>query len=160
MLALGEALATAEITGGSEAVLDSWQAALDHYAAARKVLQQAGSPADVMGSLVLAQRGASALESAQRGVRWQPEPSCYFHPLHDGPVRQVDWGAPGRAATVPACDPCASALADGEEPEDVLDFIDGDATTHYYALDIPPWSTTGYGSLEPDLLAALIRTNR
>lgn len=160
VLALGEALDAAEITDRSPATLDAWQAALDHYAASRRVLEEAGSPADVMGALVLAERGASALAATRvPGQRWEPTRTCFFHPLHSGPTTGVSWsGESGSAVTVPACGACAAALADGEEPTDVLDFVDGQETVHYFVLDIPPWSTTGYGSLEPDLLAALLRT--
>lgn len=161
VLALGEALDAAEITDRSDAALEAWQSALDHYAASRRVLEEAGSPADVVGALVLAQRGSSALRASQRpGTRWTPTPTCYFNPLHEGPRRSARWAGQGQAVTVPACAACAASLAAGDEPADVLDFIDGKETVHYYALDIPPWSTTGYGSLEPDLLAALLRTAR
>lgn len=160
VLALGEALDAAEISDRAPATLDAWQAALDHYAAARRVLEEAGSPADVMGALVLAQRGSSALQTARRpGTQWAPTPTCYFHPLHEGKTTRVSWTGEGVAVTVPACGACATSLAAGDEPADVLDFVEGKTPVHYFALDIAPWSTAGYGSLEPDLLAALLRTS-
>jgi hypothetical protein len=43
----------------------------------------------------------------------------------------------------------------GREPDDVLDFIEGERTVHYFRLDLGAWSTTGYGALDRDLLGAL-----
>ena len=156
VLALGEAIGRAEPVDKEEALL-SWQQALDHYAAARDVLDRAGSPADVVGALVLARRGESARATAlDRPTRhWTPPPGCWFNPLHDGPTSEVTWRDGDRSVQVPACPRCAEDVRAGREPEDVLDFIDGDRTAHYYRLDIGAWSRTGYGTLEPDLLAAL-----
>ncbi len=64
-------------------------------------------------------------------------------------------GPAGRAVDVPACRACAADVRAGREPGDVLDFIEGDRTVHYFRLDLGPWSRTGYGTLEPDLLGAL-----
>lgn len=157
VLALGEGIARAEATAGSAEVLDTWQQALDHYSAARDVLDRAGSPADVVGALVLARRGESARESAleRPAEHWSPPRGCWFNPLHDGPTREVTWRDGDRAVDVPACGPCAGAVRADREPDDVLDFIDDERTVHYFRLDIGAWSSTGYGALQPDLLGAL-----
>ncbi|WP_426241540.1 hypothetical protein [Nocardioides sp. LHG3406-4] len=157
VLALGEAIAESESASGSPEALDAWQQSLDHYAAARDVLDRAGSPADVVGALVLARRGESARDAAlQRPARrWQPPLGCWFNPLHRGTTTEVTWRDEDRAVDVPACQECAEAVRAGREPDDVLDFIDGERTVHYFRLDIGAWSATGYGSLRPDLLGAL-----
>ncbi|WP_110239336.1 hypothetical protein [Nocardioides gilvus] len=160
VLALGEALGAQQPAPES---LDTWQQALDHYDAARSVLDHAGSPADVVGALVLARRGDSARASAvagEPGGPWQPPMNCYFNPLHEGRTERVTWKHEERSVSVPACAACATQVRAGREPDDVLDFIQGDSTVHYYRLDIGAWSGTGYGSVEPDLIAALRRNRR
>lgn len=164
VLALGEAIGRGEPTGSADA-LAAWQQALDHYAAARSILSQDAAPADVVGALVLARRGEDARTSAQARTSsaWEPEVRCWFNPLHDGPTTTVTWRQEerdegrdgGRAVDVPACRDCAGDVRAGREPGDVLDFIEGDRTVHYFRLDLGPWSRTGYGTLEPDLLGAL-----
>lgn len=156
VLALGEAIGRGD-PGGAASSLEAWQQALDHYAAARAVLSQAAGPADVVGALVLARRGDDARSTAERTkpAAWTPRPGCWFNPLHDGRTSEVTWRDGDREVDVPACAACAADVRDGREPRDVLDFIEGDRTVHYYRLDLGAWSRTGYGSLEPDLLAAL-----
>lgn len=160
VLALGEALGTQDPDAGS---LDVWQQALDHYDVARSVLERAGSPADVVGALVLARRGDAAREAALAGGTgpgWQPPGTCFFHPLHEGPVRTVTWRDDDRSVEVPACRACATATERGQEPADVLDFVSRGSTVHYFNLDIGVWSETGFGALEPDLVGALRRGRR
>ncbi len=156
VLALGEAIGRGE-PGGTANALEAWQQALDHYAAARSILSQKAAPADVVGALVLARRGEDARATAQatRPSAWQPPLRCWFNPLHEGRTTEVTWRDEGRAVDVPACKACAGAVKAGREPEDVLDFIEGDTTVHYYRLDLGAWSTTGYGTLDRDLLGAL-----
>jgi hypothetical protein len=156
VLALGEAIGSGE-PGGTANGLEAWQQALDHYSAARSILSQATSPADVVGALVLARRGEDARATAQetRPSAWEAPVRCWFNPLHDGRTTEVTWRDDGRAVDVPACAACAAAVEAGREPEDVLDFIEGDRTVHYYRLDLGAWSTTGYGTLDRDLLGAL-----
>jgi hypothetical protein len=160
VLALGEAIGSGE-PGGSPAALDAWQQALDHYAAARSILSQDAAPADVVGALVLARRGEDARAAARAGTSrtWRAPVRCWFNPLHDGATTEVTWRGgerdDERAVDVPACAACAGAVRAGREPDDVLDFIEGDRTVHYFRLDLGPWSRTGYGSLERDLLGAL-----
>lgn len=159
VLALGEALGAGE-PGTTAHALDAWQQALDHYAAARSILSQDATPADVVGSLVLARRGEDARSTAQerKPSAWRPPRHCWFNPLHGGPASEVTWTDDGRTVVVPACEECADDVRAGREPSDVLDFIEGDRTVHYYRLDLGAWSTTGYGALERDLLGALRTT--
>ncbi|QSR32371.1 hypothetical protein CFI00_18135 [Nocardioides sp. S5] len=156
VLALGEAIGRGEPRGSADA-LAAWQQALDHYAAARSILSQGAAPADVVGALVLTRRGEDARASAQdtSSSTWEPLPGCWFNPLHDGPTTRATWREEGHAVDVPSCRACAADVRAGREPRDVLDFIEGDRTVHYFRLDLGPWSRTGYGTLEPDLLGAL-----
>ncbi|GAA1936761.1 hypothetical protein GCM10009797_33100 [Nocardioides hwasunensis] len=156
VLALGEAIGAGE-PGGSANALDAWQQALDHYAAARSILSQEAAPADVVGALVLARRGQDARAAAQsrKPSAWRPPVRCWFNPLHDGSTTEVTWRDDDRAVDVPACKDCAADVRAGREPDDILDFIEGERTVHYYRLDLGAWSTTGYGTLDRDLLGAL-----
>jgi hypothetical protein len=156
VLALGEAIGRGEPSGTAPA-LDAWQQALDHYAAARSILSQAAAPADVVGALVLARRGEDARARAQERTpsAWEPPLRCWFNPLHDGSTTEVTWRDDAREVDVPACADCAGAVRADREPDDVLDFIEGERTVHYYRLDLGAWSVTGYGALDRDLLGAL-----
>lgn len=155
VLALGEAIAVAAPDAGGRSTT-TWQAALDHYAAARSVLDKGTTPADVVGALVLARRGEAARRAAAKRRPWAPSPGCFFNPLHSGPVVDVETDGELRAS-VPACRACAASVERDEEPRDVLDFMAGGSTQHYFRLPLGVWSGTGYGSLEPDLLGALVR---
>ncbi|MQW75898.1 hypothetical protein GHK92_08435 [Nocardioides sp. dk4132] len=155
VLALGEAIDAAHLDPRHAASLPAWQAALDHYDVARRILDREHSPADAVGAIVLAGRGRSALEAAVRGRGWTPEPGCYFHPLHNGPVAPARWHDGDATTRVPACTGCTRALEAGDEPADVLDFVADGRPAHYFRLDLGPWSSTGYGSLDPDLLGRL-----
>ncbi len=162
VLALGEALA-GDRSGTPAGAGPAWQAALDHYAAARRVLDQSHRPADVIGALVLARRGeqarlAAVADDTEEPTPWEPTPTCWFNPLHEGPVSRVLSGPWDRSPTVPACAACGEAAKEGKEPADILDFADDDRARHYYDLPLGVWSETGYGSVEPDLLGALVRS--
>lgn len=156
VLALGEALAAEPHRDGP---VGTWQASLDHYAAARSVLDNGTTPADVVGALVLARRGESARQAADAGGAgpWEPAVGCFFNPLHAGSSAEVAWRSRGARATVPACRDCAADVRRGNEPGDVLDFISGDSTEHYFRLPLGVWSETGFGTVDPDLLGALVR---
>lgn len=158
VLELGEAIDAAEIGSGSgDAAHDAWQSALDHYDLARRILDRDHSPADVVGALVLAERGYAALGAAVDGREWTPEPPCFFNPLHPSAARKVAWSGPSGKARVWACTACAQAVKAGREPDDVLDFVADGVPRHYFNLDLPPWSSTGYGALDLDLVGALVR---
>ena len=156
VLALGEAIGSGE-PGRTAHSLDAWQQALDHYAAARSILSQKAAPADVVGALVLARSGEDARTTAERKKppAWRPPVRCWFNPLHDGRTTEVTWRDEERAVDVPACQACAGDTRAGREPGDILDFIEGDRTVHYFRLDLGAWSRTGYGTLDSDLLGAL-----
>ncbi|QIX25908.1 hypothetical protein ncot_04310 [Nocardioides sp. JQ2195] len=151
--ALGEQLDQAEIEPGDDA--DSWQAALDHYAVVRRLLTP-DEPAelDVVGALVLTQRGREAFACARGGKAWQPTATCYLNPLHGqaGRGRRIEWQ--GRTLEVPVCDECREALRRKKVP-DILDVVHKGRPVHYFETEVEPWASTGYGALEPDLMVRL-----
>lgn len=155
VLALGEAIGAATMGKGAD---EAWQAALDQYDLARRIMQRKHSPADTVGALVLARRGRAALEAAEAGKSWTPDPSCYFNPLHASGANTVTWRGERGTVAVPACSPCAAAIKAGTEPDDVLDFADHRGRKHYFDLDLGVWSQTGYGSLDVDLVTRLFAT--
>lgn len=160
VLALGEAIDAAELDPRRTAGLPAWQAALDHYDVARRILDRDHSPADAVGAIVLAGRGRSALAAAVDGRGWEPAASCYFNPLHEGATTPVLWRDGESGVRVPACERCARAVSDGAEPDDVLDFVTDGRPAHYFKLDLGAWSRTGYGALDGDLLGRLLESGR
>ncbi|NPC95698.1 hypothetical protein [Nocardioides sp. zg-DK7169] len=156
VLALGERIDGTQLTRTANA--DAWQAALDHYDAARRVLGRdpAASPdlLDVIGAIVLAARGGAALDAAGRSRAFSPDAPCFLNPLHGraGARRKLDDA--GRALDVLVCAQCGKDLAAGRRP-DILDVVRDGEPVHYFATDAEPWASTGYGALEPDLLTAL-----
>lgn len=158
VLALGEAIDAADLTIKTDRARTSWQAALDHYDVASRILDRAHSPADAVGVIVLAERGGKALAAAVRGRGWEAAKGCYFNPLHGLAAETVTWTGGDRSVRVPACRACSTALQAGREPDDVLDFVVDGRPLHYFRLDLGAWSRTGYGALEPDLLGGLLRS--
>lgn len=157
---LGEKLVAQDLDHLEPGALQVWERAMEHHEVARRVLEQGSTPADVVGALVLVRRGEQARAAAIDGdTTWTPQPGCWFNPLHRGSTSTVTWtdveGARRRSVDVPACSDCARAVRKGNEPDDVLDFVEGEKVVHYYRLDIGVWSRTGYGSLETDLVQAL-----
>lgn len=131
----------------------SWSAALDHYDVARAALARSDDAADSVGALIVAERGLDALSAAVERRTWSPEPRCFFNPLHGTATERVDWTNDAGTGRVPACESCAGDLAQRREPE-FLDLPYGDSVVHYVDAHAEPWSSTGYGSLEFDLVSA------
>ncbi len=156
-LALGEELDQREIAPSDDR--ESWEAALDHYAQARRLMERPDAPVlDVVGAIVLAERGSRALELARRGKVFAPARPCFLNPLHgnargDRPV-ELD----GRAVDVPLCQECRTALEKDRSP-DILDVMHDGEPRHYFETDVEPWASSGYGALEPDLVK-LLQTRR
>lgn len=160
LLALGEAVEATSIQPRHDSA--AWQAALDHYDAARRALTLGEDPEDpeildVVGSLVLARRGRAALARAVRGRAWAPVAGCFLNPLHGdatGTARVTSTSERQLPESVPVCGRCRSALGSGKVP-DVLDVVDRGRPRHYFDTDAEPWASTGYGSLTLDLVAAV-----
>lgn len=156
VLALGEAIDAADLDPRRGGGLAAWQAALDHYDVASRILHRQHSPADAVGAIVLARRGREALDRAVRGRAWSARALCYFHPLHGEATGSVRWEHEDAWVDVPACSDCETAVARDVEPRDVLDFVSDGRPAHYFRLDLGAWSRTGYGSIDTDLLGALL----
>ena len=156
LLALGEAIDATEIGPGHDR--DSWQAALDHYDAARRFLDPdpGRDVLDVVGAVVLADRGRAALAAASRGRAYEPAAPCFLNPLHGRATSSRSVELDGRAVTVPLCAECRAALSKQRVP-DILDVERGGRPLHYFETDDEPWASSGYGALEPDLLRLLNR---
>ena len=148
---LGERVTALEIGDGSDRA--AWTAALDHYDAAGRVLDRTTSAADSIGALVLARRGDDALDHAIAGRPWQPTAVCFFNPLHGAATTTARWQTTAGARDVPACADCRRLVRRKKEP-DFLDLPVGDTVVHYVDADrdAEPWASTGYGSIDPDLL--------
>ncbi|WP_028659603.1 LPXTG cell wall anchor domain-containing protein [Nocardioides insulae] len=173
VLGLGEAIDAAELRANRDEVRRAWQAALDHYDVASRILHRDHTPADAVGALVLARRGHEAMAAALARKGWTPARPCYFNALHPAAARRVSWSESGSksgseagsgsesgraevSVEVPACPACADAVRAGREPADILDFLAHGVPRHYFTLDLGAWSESGYGALDTDLLARLL----
>lgn len=154
LLALGEAIDAGEITETGNA--EAWQAALDHYDAARTLLRDVEDPdvLDVIGAIVLTDNGQRALTAAQRGRRFDAPTRCFLNPLHGvtGDRRAVEYD--GRSVQVPLCRTCRGQL-EAQATPDILDVERDGAAVHYFDTDAEPWASTGFGALDPDLVGRL-----
>jgi hypothetical protein len=157
ILAFGEAIDAAHLSGDTAA----WQAALDHYDAAKRVRGDSTRPdvLDVVGALVLSERGREALACAIAGKPYQPTTPCYLNPLHGAATGRTALTTPRGKVVVPLCVTCRRDLSAHRRP-DILDVVRGDGPVHYFDSGVEPWASTGYGALEPDLITTLHRTRR
>ncbi|PRX91819.1 hypothetical protein [Allonocardiopsis opalescens] len=137
--------------------------ALDAYHAAGKVVDAARTPADWAGALVLIRTAreeherADAIAAGREPGRF-PAP-CFFHPLHEGRTKELDWRPIGqrRSLRVPACPECAAAVRGRRPPNALADEVDG-AQVPYFEVDAERslWAATGYGALRDDLVQRVL----
>jgi hypothetical protein len=155
VLALGEAIDAAEMRPGDTA--SAWQAALDNYDGAGRVLRRGDERPDILdvvGALVLARQGRRALDAALAHKTFEPAPVCFLNPLHTGDTTEGTVESGGRHVDVPLCRACRADLRAGRAP-DVLDVMRRGRPVHYFDTDAEPWASTGYGALRPDVVARL-----
>lgn len=142
VLALGEATRAADV-----ATTPDLQQALDAYAAAGKVLDEARGLPDLAGALALAQEGRDALTGSP-GL-----PLCFFNPLHGRAALRSGWRPLGRRdrLDVAVCGACADALRDRRAPEVLTDTDENGRTVPYFEIPArrSAWAASGYGSLMP-----------
>lgn len=150
--ALGDRINTLQIADTSNR--EAWSAALDHYDAATRVLDRSDDAADSIGAIVLARRGDDALDHAVAGQVWTATAACFFNPLHGPATSKVRWKTSVGSRDVPCCADCRQIVRKRQEP-DFLDLPVGDTVVHYIDSDAEPWASTGYGSLDPDLLSKI-----
>ncbi|GLW50945.1 hypothetical protein Stsp02_66060 [Streptomyces sp. NBRC 14336] len=146
VVALGEAVRTADA-----ATTPDLSRALDAYAAAGKVLDEARDLTDLAGALALAAEGRAALA---------PHPSlplCYFNPLHGQATTRTTWRRLGHreSVTVATCPTCTTTLATHRTPDSLTELTeDGRLIPYYEGQSI--WAATGYGSLPGDGMASRV----
>ncbi|MFH8500265.1 hypothetical protein [Streptomyces coeruleorubidus] len=142
VLALGEATQAAGVS-----TTPGLQQALDAYAAAGRVLDEARDVPDLAGALALVQEGRDALAGSP-GL-----PLCFFNPLHGRAALRTGWRPLGRRdrLDVAVCQDCADALRDRRAPEVLTERAGDGRTVPYFELPAgrSVWSATGYGSLMP-----------
>lgn len=156
LLLLGEEIDAAELAPGADAV--AWQAALDHYDAGQRLVDadREGRPEvlDVVGAVVLARRGRSALAAATDGRAWTPARPCFLNPLHGDATGSRKLEYAGTTVEAPLCGRCRQQL-DRKQAPDTLDVARSGKPLHYFETDLEPWATTGYGALHDDLISRL-----
>ncbi|MEU0193067.1 hypothetical protein ABZ250_24830 [Streptomyces afghaniensis] len=153
VLALGEATQAADVS-----TTPDLQHALDAYAAAGRVLDEARGVPDLAGALALAQEGRGALAGSP-GL-----PLCFFNPLHGGAALRTGWRPLGSRdrLDVAVCQDCADALRARRAPEVLTDTDEDGRTVPYFELPAgrSVWAATGYGSLMPPLEGINSRSGR
>ena len=139
--ALGEAAQAADVS-----TTPGLQHALDAYAAAGTVLDEARGLPDLAGVLALVQEGHDALTGDDTAL-----PRCFFHPLHGRAALRTGWRPLGRRdrLDVAVCRECADALRDRRAPEVLTDTAEDGRTVPYFELPggRSVWAASGYGSL-------------
>ncbi|MEI5672154.1 MULTISPECIES: hypothetical protein [unclassified Nocardioides] len=158
LLVLGDAIRTHDLDPGDDS--QAWQAALDHYDAAARVLDTGGSDLgvlDAVGAVVLVRRGRAALDAATAGKPYRPVAGCYLNPLHAPPTRKrTRLVQDGHTGDVPLCPDCRADLKAGRAP-DALRVDRGGKAVLYVDSGVEPWASTAYGALGGDLVGALHR---
>ncbi len=141
-----EVLALGEAVRGADPDAAGLRDALDAYAAAGRVLDDAQGLPDLAGVLALVLAGRDALDERADAL-----PLCFFNPLHGRAELRVEWRPLGRRdhLDIAACPACAEAVRTHAAPE-VLTAARSDGRQVPY-FELPPaaslWSATGYGSL-------------
>ncbi|MFI8536678.1 LPXTG cell wall anchor domain-containing protein [Streptomyces aquilus] len=137
VIALGEAAQAAEGPGVLRA--------LDAYAAASKVLDDARGVPDLAGVLALVAEGRGALTDTPG------RPLCFFNPLHGRADRRMTWRPMGRKdrVRVATCRDCSHALRAHRAPEVLTDGTVSAEPVPYFEVpgERSVWAATGYGSL-------------
>lgn len=145
-LALGEALAAAQAPEpGARA---AWAAALEHYQAARRVLEKRRTSADSLGALVLARLGESARQAALADRAWQAPQVCWINPGHRWGTRTAQVGT----AQVLVCSDCAARPGTRRE----FTVPAGSGTRAWYDAELGIWTRTGYGTTSRDFPAEVL----
>ncbi|WP_244929714.1 hypothetical protein [Nocardioides sp. W7] len=157
VLELGEAVRSSDLDKSDDT--EAWQAALDHYDGATRVLDGADDLAllDAVGALVLARQGRAALDAANSGNAFQPLRLCYLNPLHESPGRtpmRLEQG--GHTLDVPVCRSCRADLKAGRDP-DALRVERSRRAVLYVDSGVEPWASSAYGALGTSLVSALHR---
>lgn len=149
---LGDRIGQHEIGEGSDR--GAWEAALDHYDVAGEVLARSDDAADAIGAFIVAERGLEALEAAVEDRAWTPTGLCFFNPLHGDATTEVPWRTDAGSIDAPACSTCEADIQKRRQEPEFLDLPLRGRVVHYTEAEAEPWSSTGYGSLDEDLIGA------
>ncbi|GAB3080257.1 hypothetical protein GCM10027215_22580 [Nocardioides zeae] len=155
LVTLGEKIEGAQV--GPRDDTATWQAALDHYEAAGRLLPDDGttpSVLDAVGAIVLVDRGEQAMAATRRRTKLVFTRPCFLNPLHGVGRRGESLAHGDFRVDAPVCDRCRADLKAGRRP-DILDVVEDGKPEHYFETRHEPWASTGYGALEPDLLRRL-----
>ncbi|MEU4396081.1 hypothetical protein [Kribbella sp. NPDC023855] len=132
------------------------QLALDAHDAAGRVLDASRDLVDVVGAMVLLDKGRREYDIARAlAAGRKPEvvqPLCAFNPLHgraSGQPTRVD--SDGNTVTLPLCAQCRKALKHKSAPAS----LPGDDGPYWHGDDL--WARTFFGALGDDLPAAVSR---
>ncbi|WBQ05752.1 hypothetical protein [Kribbella sp. CA-293567] len=132
------------------------QLALDAHDAAGRVLDASRDLVDVVGAMVLLDRGrqeyaaAQAVAAGRKAVDVQP--LCAFNPLHGRAVGQLTRvEADGNTLELPLCGDCKRALKNKTAPAS----LPGDDGPYWHGDDL--WARTFFGAITDDLPAAVSR---
>ncbi|MCK1796627.1 hypothetical protein MTQ01_11500 [Streptomyces sp. XM4193] len=168
LLALGQELGAHRSTADDRTDPAPLRLALDAYAAAGRVLDDATGTPDLAGVLALVTEGRDALEEddraraegASRKAAERPLPLCFFDPLHGRAERRHLWRPIGRRDTldIAACAHCLELLALRRSPRMLADHHDGTGVPY---AEVPAeqslWAATGYGSFGDEPLAVRVQ---
>ncbi|WP_203591021.1 hypothetical protein [Streptomyces sp. SID13031] len=151
---LGSELAALPTVAGEG--LRHQQTALDCHDAAGRVLDASRDLVDVVGAMVLLDRGRREYDVAQAlaaGRKPGVVPAlCAFNPLHgraSGRPTQVE--SDGTTLALPLCAGCRRALKAGQAPAS----LPGDDGPYWHGDDL--WARTFFGALSDDLAGAVSR---
>ncbi|MDX2968207.1 hypothetical protein [Kribbella solani] len=155
---LGSQLAALPSTDGPG--LRHQQAALDDHAAAGKVLDASTDLVDLVGAMVLLDKGRREYDAAVAAASGRParvgQDLCAFNPLHgraSGKPTQI--AADGSTMPVPLklplCTECRQALRRGQAPAS----LPGNDGPYWY--DDSLWARTFYGTTGDDLAESVSR---
>ncbi len=132
------------------------QLALDAHDAAGRVLDASRDLVDVVGAMVLLDKGRQEYDAAQAVAAGRKpaevQPLCAFNPLHgraSGRPTRVE--ADGNTLTLPLCAECRRALKHKNAPAS----LPGDDGPYWHGDDL--WARTFFGAITDDLPAAVSR---
>lgn len=184
LVAVGETLTAADLTlrDGEEQAETEYLLALDAYAAAGKLLDDAQDPPEFGGVAALIDIAAAhfAVALARHEGRTVPHPrhACFYNPLHGSanpaldmhrkPKKKQRQTSPqNRTADIPLCPDCRSRVKTNQPLDYLATAVSVKTGRRSHALVAIPyflvarersiWAATGYGSLPGSSDAELVR---
>ena len=136
------------------------QAALDHYEQAKYAAVGMTKPDDAVNVTSALDEGRWRVACVAARLAGEPlpehRPPCFFDPRHGLSVSDVPFAPPGAAVRdVPACQACATAVADGYVPNTRMVDADGVPTPYYNSGPAYAGYTNGYYRSNADLMTTV-----